>query len=372
MKKLLLLTTLGFGYCVKMFAQSNISSSTMSLSTDSSLNNQPRPGTMESKICKSPSLSYKDVSESDGFGIITNNGPRLNPRAVSFVQEYIEKYGNNLNKMKDWAMPFFNMMDGIFVKNSLPPELKYIAVIESRLNPVSVSWAGAVGPWQFMPGTAVKMGLKVNRFIDERTNYIKSTEAAAKYLGELYKQFGDWLLAIAAYNGGSGSVLKAIRKSGGSQNFWDLQYYLPAESRNYVKKFIGTHYLFEGQGGMTTLTRAESKDHYGTKGTYILNRKLDADENTGALQQTVTGKYHSQVIASITGMDISDFNRYNPSFDKVMASADNTYELKLPKDKMDLFNLHKNQILNESIQLLLANAVITTTSEHSSKPVKKH
>ncbi len=109
-----------------------------------------------------------------------------------------------------------------------------------------------------MPATARILGLKVNRSHDERTDYFKSTHAAAKYLKDLYTEFGDWLLVIAAYNGGPGNVYSAIRKSG-SRNFWNLQYYLPAESRTHVKKFIGTHYIFEGQGRVTTLNQGRSQ-----------------------------------------------------------------------------------------------------------------
>jgi membrane-bound lytic murein transglycosylase D len=111
-----------------------------------------------------------------------------------------------------------------------------------------------------MPGTARILGLKVNRNTDERTNYYKSTKAAARYLRDLYAQFDDWLLVLAAYNGGPKPVYRAIRKSG-SKNFWTLQKYLPAESREHVKKFIATHYYFEGHGSETTLTRKEHMEY---------------------------------------------------------------------------------------------------------------
>lgn len=292
-------------------------------------------------------VDFKDLFQLDGIG--NGDGPTLNPRAVSFVQDYISRYGKGMTKLKEWSRPFFNMMDAVLVQNNLPCELKYLAVIESRLIPTSVSWAGAVGPWQFMPATAIRMGLKVNRQVDERMNYIKSTQAAARYLNELYKQFGDWLLVIAAYNGGPGNVLKAIRRSG-SRNFWDIQYYLPTESRNHVKKFISTHYIFEGQGGLTTLTRAESEEHYGKNG---ISRNINAEEKEHAKMQVITGKFHSSVIARNILMDLNEFNRYNPHFDKIMAGSTNTYELLLPANKMEVFNSVKYKILSESIELLL-------------------
>jgi membrane-bound lytic murein transglycosylase D len=298
------------------------------------------------------------------------NGSRLNPRAVSFVQDYIEKNDKDLESMKSWGRPYFNMIDGILAQYGLPRELKYLAVIESQLKSNSLSWAGAVGPWQLMPATARLLGLKVTRRNDERKNYSKSTHAAAKYLKDLYNEFGDWLLVIAAYNGGSGHIYTAMRKSG-SRNFWDLQYYLPAESRNHVKKFIGTHYIFEGQGGITTLTKDEATEQLSGSSMYVFHRKITKDESDNAKTVSVSGKYHSSIISKYILMDEVEFNRYNPDFDKVMASTNNTYELKLPGEKMELFAANKYQILNESVQLLLNGAVEETTVPKTSTAVAK-
>ncbi|MFT3825596.1 MAG: lytic transglycosylase domain-containing protein [Chitinophagaceae bacterium] len=286
------------------------------------------------------------------------NGVRLNPKAISFVQDYMEKNTEDLLKIKERGRPYFNMMDGIFTKYGLPTELKYLAVIESELKSTAVSWAGAVGPWQLMPVTARELGLVVNRKMDERKNYTKSTTAAARYLKDLYEEFGDWLLVIAAYNGGPGNVYSAIRKSG-SRNFWKLQNYLPAESRKHVKKFIGTHYIMEGQGSVTTLTKAEATEQIGVTATYLLARKLTSEELSKAKSLTVSGKYCAAAIANNIAMSIDDFNRYNPDFDKKMATEDNTYELKLPADKMDAFMANKYSILNESVQMLLNGATVS-------------
>ena len=183
---------------------------------------------------------------------------RLNPFAISFVQDYISSHAKDLMSLQESGRSYFLLMDDILQKFDLPGELKYLAVIESKLKTSAVSWAGAVGPWQFMPQTARLMGLRVNRKIDERKDFEKSTYAASKYLKQLYDEFGDWLLVIAAYNGGPGNVYSAIRKSG-SENFWILQRYLPNETRNHVKKYIATHYILEGQGGVTTLTKEETQ-----------------------------------------------------------------------------------------------------------------
>ena len=205
---------------------------------------------------------------------------QLNPLAVSFVEDYIEKYGEKIEGMKDWGKPYFDMMDGILVQHGLPKELKYLAVIESDLKSNARSWAGAVGPWQFMPATARNMGLKVGNKYDERRDFYKSTHAASKYLTSLFAIYGDWLLVIAAYNGGPGKVNSAIRKSG-SRDFWTLQRYLPAESKNHVKKFIATHYIMEGgQGGITTVTKEEAKNFATTAIFNINSGRIGEFKNT--------------------------------------------------------------------------------------------
>jgi len=295
-------------------------------------------------------------AKTQGFNAIFEttgaNGVKLNARAVSFVKDYMDSEGKNLEKMKTWGQPYFNTIDNILVKYNLPKELKYLAVIESELKSTATSWVGAVGPWQLMPETARLLGLKVTHKVDERTNYQKSTHAAAKHLKDLYNELGDWLLVIAAYNGGAGRVYTAIRKSG-SRNFWKLQYYLPAESRNHVKKFIATHYIFEGQGGLTTLTKQEMEEQLGASAGLI--RRLSQDEIENAQSQNISGKYYSEIVARNILMEMDEFNRYNPSFDKLMATS-SVYELKLPSEKMSLFVANKYQILNESVQYFLTAA----------------
>lgn len=315
-------------------------------SEDKAINKEQASISPASKIA-APEQGFNDLF------VAAANGSKLNSRAISFVQDYMEKHTRKLENMKSWGRPYFNMIDGILLKHGLPKELKYLAVIESQLRPAAISWAGAVGPWQLMPATARALGLKVSKRIDERVDYTKSTHAAAKYLKDLYEEFGDWLLVIAAYNGGPGNVYSAIRKSG-SRNFWNLQYYLPAESRTHVKKFIGTHYIFEGQGGLTTLTKQEATEQLGASS--VLLRQLTREELEDLESLNISGKYRSAVISKVILMDDDDFDRYNPQFDRLMASS-STYELKLPAEKMALFVANKYQILNESVQALLSGGV---------------
>jgi membrane-bound lytic murein transglycosylase D len=293
---------------------------------------------------------YKELFVAASVG--SSNGVRLNPKALSFIHDYIKENWDEMQEVRATSQTYFNLIETILTQYGLPKELKYLAVIESNLKRTARSKVGAVGPWQLMPQTARDLGLKVSKSYDERKNYYKSTRAAALYLRDLYNELGDWLLVIAAYNGGTVNVHRAVRRSG-SRNFWDLQYYLPAESRIHVKKFIGTQYTFEGQGSITTLTRAEAAEQLPGSAMYASSRKLTPEELENAGTTSISGKYVSAVIARYIVMDAAEFSRYNPGFDKVMASSNNTYELKLPADKMASFEANKYQILNESVQLLL-------------------
>jgi membrane-bound lytic murein transglycosylase D len=279
---------------------------------------------------------------------------QVNPHAESYMQDYLKSHSNNLIKMKGWGQPYFNLIDNVLSQYGLPRELKYLAVIESNLSTRATSWVGAGGPWQFMPYTARDYGLVVNNVLDERRDYYKSTHAAARYLLTLYGQMKDWLLVIAAYNGGPGRVYSAIKKSG-SRNFWSLQYYLPTESRNHVKKFIATHYIMEGTGGVTTATNLTGNyDQRGGVNSYDVKPNLSDEEKEFASTQSITGRFNSLVISKNLLMDIATFNRYNPDFDNLM-SINGNYDLRLPADKMQLFLANKYVILNECVQLLLGD-----------------
>ena len=274
------------------------------------------------------------------------NKARLNPLAISFVQNYIAKNKKGMLAMKDWGGAYFNLMDIILTQHGIPKEMKYLAVIESGLKYNAISWAGAVGPWAFMPAAARQYGLRMGKGFDERLDYYKSTHAAASFLTDLYARYGDWLLVVAAYNGGPGNVDKAIRKSGGSKDFWSLQYYLPNESMNHVKKFIATHYIFEGAGGITTVTKKEMKD------LIIGNLNLKKDELSSSTAYKIKGPFNSSIIIQHLIMDMETFNRYNPDFDNKIAYYQE-YELRLPTLKMHIFIKESQKILDESINILL-------------------
>jgi membrane-bound lytic murein transglycosylase D len=286
---------------------------------------------------------FKDLFTQFNYNSNLPYASQVNPNAELYMQDYLQKHQNHLIKMKNLAVPYFNLIDNIFSQYGLPTELKYLAVIESNLKTSATSWVGAAGPWQFMPATARDYGLTVNSSQDDRRDYFKSTHAAARLLLYLYKDLHDWLLVIAAYNGGPGRVYSAIRKSR-SSNFWNLQYYLPQESRNHVKKFIATHYIMESKSN-----EVADKNLIGKS-----NSKLTEIEKMNCVIEKISGKYNSILIANYISMDIKIFNKYNPNFDEVIAN-NGVYELTLPKEKMEIFIKNKYPILNHSVQWLLNN-----------------
>lgn len=285
----------------------------------------------------------------------------LNPQAVSFVQEYVRKQGKELERMKIWGRPYFNLYDDILTEYGIPKEIKYLSVIESHLQSNLVSWAGAVGPWQLMDYEAHRFGLRTGIYSDDRTDFHKSTYVAAKLIKQLYAEFGDWLLVIAAYNGGAGRVKQAIRRSG-SKDFWTLQYFLPEETRTHVKKFIATHYLFEGGGGLTTMTAGETKIFLANQSTKpVVSNNLAGEDLSNTEIMEISGRYNSRVI--ITGLQLDDhqFNRWNPGLDKALAEG-RKYNLRLAKDKLALFEERKREILLQSIRCLLDGTMRTVNS----------
>lgn len=204
---------------------------------------------------------------------------RLNNAAAHYTNQFLKKNTEALELVQKRSKPCFRIIEPVLDKYGLPVELKYLAVIESQLKASAVSRVGAKGPWQLMSGTARDLGLKVSKKYDERSHYYKSTVAAAKYLKDLYAEFGDWLLVVAAYNSGPVPVYKAIKKSG-SRNFWKLQGFLPAETRGHVKRFIATHYFFQEEGSLTMLTKAETAEYLKAVTEFKIKQNLQLDENT--------------------------------------------------------------------------------------------
>mgnify|MGYP000017504291 CR=1 FL=1 len=267
---------------------------------------------------------------------------QLNPKAVSFIQSYLEKQGPSLQKMKTWAKPYFNLYDQILIANGVPTTLKYLSVIESSLNAEVVSWAGAAGPWQIMPEEAKRLGLKLTP-VDERMDYEKSTQAAATILRESFAEFGDWLLVVAAYNGGAGRVRQAIKKKG-TKDFWIIQYDLPLETRNHVKKFIATQYIFE----------TEQYESNQVRSSLMKMKKTDRNISNESFDVVlISGRYQLAIIAKMLSINLQFLQENNPGIEKLLASG-KSYELKLPKGMLEKFEARKNEILQASLNALFA------------------
>ncbi len=281
------------------------------------------------------------IGKVDSTAYHSINWDNLDPRAIGFVKDYLEIHEERLEKMKNWGMPYFLLIENILKRYRLPATLKYLAVIESDLQSNALSSAGALGPWQLMPGTARDLGLTVTQSRDDRMDLNKSTHAAAKFLSQLYENLGDWLLVIAAYNGGPARV-EQITKKRGSHDFWKIQNDLPAESRTHVKKFIATHYIFEKDGSETTGKKIPSN----TIANQLTNEELSSSDTT-----TVYGKYSSMVICKNLEIDIVRFQRWNPDFDKQVAVI--PFRMLLPKEKIKSFLSNRNQILRESVMVLM-------------------
>ena len=181
---------------------------------------------------------------------------------------------------------YFPLFEQELDKSDLPIELKYLAIAESALNPKARSRVGARGLWQFMYATGRYFGLRVDNYIDERYDPIKSTQAAAKYLQQLYNTFDDWDLALAAYNSGPGNVNKARRRSGGFNNYWNLRNYLPRETANYVPLFIATMFAFEFSEDYGLHPKPYERNYFETDTVHIKS-KLSFEQLSKALRNVL-------------------------------------------------------------------------------------
>lgn len=256
------------------------------------------------------------------------------------VQKYISyninpKRFQHVGKMIGRSEKFFPIFEPILAKYGIPDEMKYLAVIESALNPFALSKAGASGPWQFMYSTGLRYNLSISKRIDERRDPYLACDAAARYLKEMYDLYGSWQLAIASYNCGAGNVNRAIKKAGGSMNFWDIRQYLPAETRAYVPIYIAMVY---------TMKYAEK---YG-----IEPIMLEAEKTKRVTAKQKFTVYELEKYLDIPKQVIID---ENPSLLTTYIPAD--FILNLPASKVSAFNDLQDSLFNAA-QNLLANNVI--------------
>jgi membrane-bound lytic murein transglycosylase D len=224
--------------------------------------------------------------------------------------------------------------------------MKYLAIVESALDTKAKSYVGATGLWQFMYTTGLQYNLKVSSYVDERQNPVRATEAACKYLSDLYKIFQDWDLVLAAYNSGPGNVLKAIKRSGGHKNYWNIRPYLPTETANYVPAFYATMYLFEYQNEHNLIPEKPLIRHFET--------------DTIQVKQLVT----FEQIAAKTNLNFEMIQFLNPSYklEIIPFIEGKNYALRLPRKNTLRF------IENEKNIYELAN----TEAANREKPLPKY
>lgn len=295
-----------------------------------------------------------------------------NNLVAGYINTYASRYSQHLQAMLEKGEPYFLMIEKVFREHGIPEEMKYLAVIESSFNTNARSRVGAVGVWQFMSGTARLFGLSVGKRLDERKDFHKSTLAAAKYLNELYEQFGDWLLVVAAYNCGSGGVQRAMRASG-REDFWGMQYFLPSESRNHVYKFIATGYILDRFNNFFGVGDADNRVLVATERpapAVAIATELSEEDMFNTVEFNITGKYRLEAIAKKLDINLTEMSRLNPDFAKTMAGPDNSYDLRVPKEKMKLFMNEKDEILKESVQMTLDDKAIATDRTRFPPPAK--
>ncbi|NOR74852.1 MAG: transglycosylase SLT domain-containing protein [Draconibacterium sp.] len=234
----------------------------------------------------------------------------------NYIKMYSERRRNQVEMMLGLSEYYFPIFEETLDKYNMPLELKYLPIIESALNPVARSRVGASGLWQFMYATGKSLDLEITTFVDERRDPVKSSDAAARYLKKLYDTYDDWHLAIAAYNCGPGNVNKAIRRSGGKRNYWDIYYRLPRETRGYVPAFIAALYSMEYH-----------KEH---------NLQPRFPEIPLETDTIIINKYlHFEQIASTLNIEIEQIRALNPMYrrDIIPAKASKSYPLVLPQEK---------------------------------------
>lgn len=283
---------------------------------------------------------YKDISElnideSVAFEMSTdvlkkrlkrldNKSPfniEYNASLENVIKSFLKNRKGGFERLMAISEYYFPMFEEHLAKYDVPLEIKYLAIVESALNPRAKSRVGASGLWQFMYPTGKQFNLEVNSYVDERFDPLKATEAACQYLSSLYKIFGDWSLVLASYNAGPGNVSKAIRRSGGSQNYWDIRKNLPRETANYVPAFLATMYIYEYKKELGIKPQKAQITYFETD-TIKIKREMSFKQVSDLFDVPVS---QVEFLNPIYKLNIIPFNEEKAHF------------LRLPKDKIGIF-----------------------------------
>jgi membrane-bound lytic murein transglycosylase D len=253
---------------------------------------------------------------------------QYNENLENVIKSFLKYRRKSYERLMAISEYYFPLFEETFAKNNVPLEIKYLAIVESALNPKAVSKVGATGLWQFMYQTGKQYDLKIDSYVDERSDPYKATQAAAQYMSNMHAIFGDWELVLASYNSGPGNVTKAIRRSGGKQNFWDIRNYLPKETQGYVPAFLATMYIYEYHKEHGIKPNRAILQHFATD-TVMVKREMSFKQ-----------------ISDLLDVPMAQLELLNPSYklNTIPVYNDAAHYLKLPKDKIAVFVSNEDKI----------------------------
>ncbi len=264
----------------------------------------------------------KDMDAKSPFHI------EYNPGLENLIKSFLKNRKKAYERLMALSEYYFPVFEEAMAKYNVPLEIKYLAIVESALNPKAVSRVGATGLWQFMYQTGKEYNLDIDSYVDERSDPLKASEAAARYMSNMYKIFGDWDLVLASYNSGPGNVAKAIRRSGGQENFWNIRKNLPKETQGYVPAFLATMYIYEYH-----------KEH-GIVPNHAAVRQFATD--TVGIKRQMTFRQ----IADLLDMPMAQLQLLNPQYklNTIPNYTDEMHYLRLPLDKVGIFASNEDKI----------------------------
>lgn len=293
-----------------------------------------------------PDFTYAEV-EQRIRNMNNEMGFELNDKIFSFIQYFTVRNRDYTKMVLARKDIFFPLFDTTLKRHQIPLEIKYLAIVESGLDPQIKSRVGAMGLWQFMPATGRMYGMQVNSDVDDRMDPTLSSDAAAKYLKSLHRMFGNWEVALAAYNCGPGNVRKAIRKSGGKKTFWELYNFLPKETRSYIPQFQAMLYI---------LNHLDAHNLHPEEATYpLLHEEIRIHKS-----------FSFQRLAELTNICLSDLEKLNPSVkNRTVPETNKSMAVKIPKTKILFVQENMSWIadsLNQTLPtFLLSNEQIEIT-----------
>jgi membrane-bound lytic murein transglycosylase D len=246
----------------------------------------------------------------------------------NIIKSFLKNRKKSFERLMGTSEYYFPLFEEALAKQNVPLEIKYLAIVESALNPKAVSKMGATGLWQFMYQTGKQYGLKIDSYVDERSDPLRASEAAAQYMTNMYKIFGDWDLVLASYNSGPGNVAKAIRRSGGQQNYWNIRKNLPKETQGYVPAFLATMYIYEYHKEHGIVPNRATVKHFAT--------------DTIMIKKQMTFKQ----ISDLLDVPVAQLQVLNPSYklNVIPFYHDENHYLRLPQKKIAVFASNEDQI----------------------------